>query len=73
MAHKLYHEAMGSDVRSIISVFTINGNGVFEGLKTLVDDTGNVAKTISNAFPELKYALFSTCLMWSKAWKGAAT
>uniref|UniRef100_A0A494G8B2 O-methyltransferase C-terminal domain-containing protein n=1 Tax=Solanum lycopersicum TaxID=4081 RepID=A0A494G8B2_SOLLC len=54
LAHKLYHKAMGSDVRSIISVFTINGNGVFEGLKTLVDDTRTVAKTISNVVEGLE-------------------
>ncbi|KAK6784843.1 hypothetical protein RDI58_018298 [Solanum bulbocastanum] len=61
MAHKLYHEAMGSDARLIISVFIKNGKGVFEGLKSLVDvggGTGIMAKAVSKAFPELKCSVF---------------
>ncbi|KAL3332705.1 hypothetical protein AABB24_032988 [Solanum stoloniferum] len=61
MAHKLYHEAKGSDAQLIISVFIKNGKGVFEGLKSLVDVggcTGIVAKAVSKAYPELKCSVF---------------
>ncbi|KAM3247446.1 hypothetical protein P3L10_009213 [Capsicum annuum] len=59
--NRLFNESMASDARLITSVLIKNGKGIFEGLKSVVDvggGTGAVGKAISNAFPELKYAVF---------------
>ncbi|XP_019193587.1 PREDICTED: trans-resveratrol di-O-methyltransferase-like isoform X3 [Ipomoea nil] len=57
----MFNEAMASDTRLVMNVVIKYCKGVFEGLNSLVDvagGTGTVARTIAEAFPDLKCTVF---------------
>ncbi|KAL5547260.1 hypothetical protein UlMin_006947 [Ulmus minor] len=56
-----FNDAMASDARLVISVVIDKSKEVFEGLESLVDvggGTGTVAKSISDAFPQINCTVF---------------
>ncbi|XP_031104919.1 probable O-methyltransferase 3 [Ipomoea triloba] len=59
--NRFFNDAMASDARLVMNVVIKYCRGVFEGLNSLVDvggGTGTVAKTIAEAFPDLKCTVF---------------